>query len=111
MDEIACYMEFGQFYLLDFFSPPPNDSPLPFRFGHLQHCVFLFWRNKRKRTVELQVIALGEAALVGASGELFAALDLHIKAQSPFHFTFFVGYAKRLQRLFGYARLVAVGRL
>ena len=50
-------------------------------------------RNEWERKVEVQVIALGEAALVGVSGELFASLGLRIKRSSPFPFTFIVGYA------------------
>lgn len=50
-------------------------------------------RDERERTVEVQAIALGEAALVGVSGELFVFPGGRIKAQSPFPFTFVVGYA------------------
>jgi hypothetical protein len=50
-------------------------------------------RNERERKVEVQVIALGELALVGISGELFVSLGLRIKRSSPFPFTFIVGYA------------------
>lgn len=50
-------------------------------------------RDEKERTAELQVIALGEAALVGVSGELFVAPALWLKSNSPFPFTFIVGYA------------------
>lgn len=50
-------------------------------------------RNEIERTAEVQVISLGEAALVGVSGELFIAPALRIREQSPFPFTFVVGYA------------------
>ncbi|MFA0765021.1 MAG: hypothetical protein XFASWVDF_002767, partial [Candidatus Fervidibacter sp.] len=50
-------------------------------------------RNEWERKVEVQVIALGELALVGVSGELFVSLGLRIKRSSPFPFTFIVGYA------------------
>ncbi len=50
-------------------------------------------RDEKERTVEVQVIALGEAALVGVSGELFVAPALWLKANSPFPFTFVIGYA------------------
>ncbi|MFA0750790.1 MAG: hypothetical protein SLRJCFUN_001193 [Candidatus Fervidibacter sp.] len=50
-------------------------------------------RNEKERTAEVQVIALGEAALVGISGELFVAPALRLKRNSPFPFTFVVGYA------------------
>ncbi|MCS7254899.1 MAG: hypothetical protein RMK18_12295 [Armatimonadota bacterium] len=55
--------------------------------------VALRGRDEKERTAEVQVIALGEAALVGISGELFAAPSLHLKANSPFPFTFVIGYA------------------
>ncbi len=55
--------------------------------------VALRGRNDWERTVEVQVIALGEAALVGVSGELFVAPALWLKRQSPFPFTFIIGYA------------------
>ncbi len=41
----------------------------------------------------MQVIALGEAALVGVSGELFVSPALWLKSNSPFPFTFVIGYA------------------
>ena len=50
-------------------------------------------RNEWERRAEVQVIRLGEAALVGVSGELFVSLGLSIKRSSPFPFTFIVGYA------------------
>ncbi len=50
-------------------------------------------RNEQERKVEVQVIALGEAALVGVSGELFVTPALWLKRQSPFPFTFVIGYA------------------
>jgi hypothetical protein len=50
-------------------------------------------RSEWERKVEVQVIALGELALVGISGELFVSLGLRIKRSSPFPFTFIVGYA------------------
>ena len=50
-------------------------------------------RNEQERKAEVQVIRLGEAALVGVSGELFVSLGLSIKRSSPFPFTFIVGYA------------------
>ncbi len=50
-------------------------------------------QSERERTAEVQVIALGEAVLVGVSGELFVAPTLWLKAHSPFPFTFVVGYA------------------
>jgi neutral ceramidase len=50
-------------------------------------------RSEWERKVEVQVIALGELALVGISGELFVSLGLLIKRSSPFPFTFIVGYA------------------
>ena len=50
-------------------------------------------RNEWERKVEVQVIRLGEAALVGVSGELFVAPALWLKCQSPFPFTFVIGYA------------------
>ena len=50
-------------------------------------------RDERERIAEVQVIALGEAALVGVSGELFVAPALWLKANSPFPFTFVIGYA------------------
>ena len=50
-------------------------------------------RNEWERKVEVQVIALGESALVGVSGELFVTPALWLKCQSPFPFTFVIGYA------------------
>jgi len=50
-------------------------------------------RNEWERRAEVKVIRLGEAALVGISGELFVSLGLSIKRSSPFPFTFVVGYA------------------
>ncbi len=50
-------------------------------------------RDERERTVEVQALILGAAALVGVSGELFVAPALRLKQQSPFSFTFVVGYA------------------
>ncbi len=50
-------------------------------------------RNERERTAEVQVIALGEVALVGVSGELFVAPALWLKSNSPFPFTFVISYA------------------
>lgn len=50
-------------------------------------------RNEKERTAEVQLIVLGEAALVGVSGELFVAPALWLKANSPFPFTFIIGYA------------------
>ncbi len=55
--------------------------------------VALRGRNEQERTAEVQAIALGEAALVGVSGELFATPALWLKRHSPFPFTFVVGYA------------------
>lgn len=55
--------------------------------------VSLRGRDERERTAEVQVIVLGEAALVGVSGELFSSVALRLKRQSPFPFTFVVGYA------------------
>ena len=51
----------------------------------------MLFRSERK--VEVQVIALGELALVGVSGELFVMPALWLKRQSPFPFTFVIGYA------------------
>ncbi len=50
-------------------------------------------RNEKERTAEVQVIALGEAALVGVSGEFFVAPALWLKSNSPFPFTLIIGYA------------------
>ncbi len=50
-------------------------------------------RNEGERTAEVQIIVLGEAALVGISGELFTAPALWLKSNSPFPFTFIIGYA------------------
>lgn len=50
-------------------------------------------RREAERKAEVQVLRLGEAALVGVSGELFVSLGLRIKRSSPFPFTFIVGYA------------------
>jgi len=41
----------------------------------------------------LQLVRLGEIVLVGIPGELFAALGLEIRQQSPFRHTFIVGLA------------------
>lgn len=55
--------------------------------------VSLRGRDEKERTVEVQVITLGELALVGISGELFVSPALNLKSRSPFPFTFVVGYA------------------
>lgn len=50
-------------------------------------------RDEKERTAEVQVIALGEAAIVGFSGELFVEPGIRVKTESPFQFTIVVGYA------------------
>ena len=45
------------------------------------------------RCTWLQVIRLGEVALVGVPGEMFGALGLEIRRRSPFRHTFVVGLA------------------
>ncbi|MBM3891006.1 MAG: hypothetical protein FJ388_17985, partial [Verrucomicrobia bacterium] len=51
--------------------------------------------DKRGKTFEtwLQVIRLGEVAVVGIPGEMFAALGLEIRRRSPFRHTIVVGLA------------------
>ena len=46
-----------------------------------------------ERQTWLQVIRLGEVALVGVPGELFARLGLEIRRRSPFRWTYVVGLA------------------
>jgi len=43
--------------------------------------------------VELQVIRIGECALLACSGEVFVEIGLKIKEKSPFKQTVFIGYA------------------
>jgi RimJ/RimL family protein N-acetyltransferase len=45
------------------------------------------------RQTWLQVVRLGEVALVGVPGEMFGALGLEIRRRSPFRHTFVVGLA------------------
>jgi len=45
------------------------------------------------RTTWLQVMLLGDVALVGVPGEMFASLGLAIRRRSPFRYTFVVGLA------------------
>jgi len=46
-----------------------------------------------ERRTRLQVIRLGEVALVGVPGELFARLGLEIRRRSPFRYTYVIGLA------------------
>jgi hypothetical protein len=47
----------------------------------------------QERQTWLQVIRLGEIALVGIPGEMFAALGLEIRRRSPFRWTYVIGLA------------------
>jgi hypothetical protein len=47
----------------------------------------------QQRQTWLQVIRLGEVALVGVPGEMFAALGLELRRRSPFRHTYIVGLA------------------
>jgi hypothetical protein len=47
----------------------------------------------QERETWLQVIRLGEIALVGVPGEMFAALGLEIRRRSPFRYTYVIGLA------------------
>jgi len=47
----------------------------------------------QERQTRLQVIRLGEIALVGIPGEMFAALGLEIRRRSPFRWTYVIGLA------------------
>ena len=47
----------------------------------------------QERQTWLQVIRLGEIALVGVPGELFAALGLEIRRRSPFRYAYVIGLA------------------
>ncbi len=60
------------------------------------------WRSVRARLAPvqgeerqtcLQVIRLGDVALVGVPGEMFAALGMEIRRRSPFRYTYIVGLA------------------
>jgi hypothetical protein len=48
-------------------------------------------RQGERRDGALQVIRLGEVALVGVPGELFARLGLAIRRRSPFRYTYVLG--------------------
>lgn len=50
-------------------------------------------KNLKKIETELQVISIGDSALVGIPGELFVELGLQIKENSPFAHTFLIGLA------------------
>ena len=52
-------------------------------------------RSARKGSmkVELQAIRIGDCALLAFPGELFVEIGLRIKDQSPFKYTYIVGYA------------------
>jgi hypothetical protein len=47
----------------------------------------------QERQTWLQVIRLGETALVGIPGVMFAALGLEIRRRSPFRWTYVIGLA------------------
>lgn len=56
--------------------------------------------DARQEKGEIQVLAIGDSAWVGVSGELFCQIGLNIKQQSPFAHTFIVGYANSYQGYF-----------
>lgn len=60
-------------------------------YSRVRHAV----AEKRGETFEtwLQVLRLGEVALVGIPGEMFAALGLEIRCRSPFRHTIVIGLA------------------
>jgi hypothetical protein len=58
-----------------------------------QEVLLLGWERRQRPTVpaEVQVIALGDTALVGIPAELFVEFGLEIKRRSPFRRTFVAG--------------------
>jgi len=49
--------------------------------------------KQRRMATEMQVLTVGDAALVMLPGEIFAEIGLEIKERSPFERTFVIGYA------------------
>ena len=62
---------------------------------------YMLTRNEARREEgEIQLLAIGDSAWVGVPGELFCQIGLDIKEQSPFAYTYVVGYANCYQGYF-----------
>ena len=62
---------------------------------------YMLTRNEaRQEEGEIQLLAIGDSAWVGVPGELFCQIGLDIKEQSPFAYTYVVGYANCYQGYF-----------